>query len=65
MFVDFINPHVSFGTQLFLLIFPLIYEKQLMMNLFLVRYYEGGILSVYMWEDDDQEGFSIKKGKHI
>lgn len=39
-----------------------------MMNLYLVRYYEGGLSSFYLWEDDDQEGFPacflIKKGKH-
>nr|GEZ28156.1 probable F-actin-capping protein subunit beta [Tanacetum cinerariifolium] len=41
-------------------------EANEVFTLYRDQYYEGGVSSVYLWEDDDQEGFSacflIKKG---
>lgn len=38
-----------------------------LINWYAGRYYEGGISSVYLWEDDEREGFVacflIKKGE--
>jgi hypothetical protein len=58
----------SVFNQLFFCFIYAVHRFGSLISQFIGRYYEGGISSVYMWEDDN-EGFVacflIKKGEHF